>query len=940
MRIINSIKKIISIFFFVILLNNIAFAAQDSLTSEEQASKSSEVEQTTEDILKINTLDELQQDLSNRLILGVFGKDALIYSLGSHVDENVANEISMLSMEDVQEYSKPFNVGNLNGLLMILSSFFFIAFSVLAIYFGWVMFEALFNTQDSGEFFGKKTSTLFSVLKGSTAMVLIIPAYGFSHSPFSDFKNATQDGESYYGSFSIAQLFVFTSMGYSNQFANHIWGSFINNYQRSYPGLKLPNRHSKEQEMNALLEYIMCVKSYNNDGEFSNLTFQRTSRNEGSFILAAKYENCEISGKVKYDYTLIQSLKEDSELTGMINGVVDYESVFIDVITNTLTNSVNRSIKYADLLLKEAGELTTATDRTSALVNANNWEQLCDTPEAMYKAGELNTASIPVVKYYMSKCLSDEYILSFVSGDKLKAKEYYNQNIFVGNKIDLCDEQSAQDNGNRTFVNNGDSNTNDNNISKTMEQCLMDTCGKVNSGESGLYQCATAISFAKTNAESERMIKQGWLNAGAYSYALFSGFTNNGAQEIINSLTLNFDKTETTNMEDVEEDDSDIHFAISSKNVLEEDVYSDFEKVLNNDIDYYSLIEDAKKESMAIASPAKSFGGDDGLFGIYKFTVCSSSPSSITGGFACGNITEEMHEMGAKMLALGIEIQLAQSAGKIFKQSMKIKGSMSKAMGSLKNKASKLSPEAVGYIRTIAILTGIGGTGYAGFQGSSAFNDLDSYWTQSPEMYYAVIAIFSGTIPYLEPLADIVKGLLFILGIIFGFLLPLLPYFLWITVVSGWAVMILESLIVAPVWAATLISPSNDHTSRTAKKGLLILLTIVMRAPFMVIGLVLAWTLSNSLIGSLLEISDLNSALLINGGTDSLLSGIDTFVKLIVYLSLVYFIYNLVFSIIEGFYEIGSNWLFNSSLSPFSSKDRSENWRSGYSSAKKYIGVK
>ena len=916
----------------MLLITTNVFAA-DGRSTEEQSSKSQELETVISDQLEINSLERLQKDLSNRLILGVFGKDALVYSLGTNVSDSVRDEIAMLSMEEVQEYSKPFNVGNLNGLLMILSSFFFVAFTVLAIYFMWVMFEALFNTQDSGQFFGQKTSTLFSVLKGSTAMVLIVPAYGFSHKPFSDFENSI-DG-SQYGSFSIAQIFVFQSMGYSNQFANHIWGSFVNNYQKAFPTLVLPNTYAKEPEMKEILNHAMCVKSYN-DGGIAKVAIKRRNNKSGYYDIESNYRKCELEGSIKYDKTHITALEKEDAYAELVNSIVDYDTLFVSSLEKSLSGAFSRANEYSLILLREASELTDSLEKTGALVNASNWQNLCDNPEGMFEKGKLNLNTLPIIQYYMEKCMSEEYVLSFVDKDKEKARAAYTSPSLTGNNLSLCDEETATLNGGRTYVKNSDIGTSDNAVTKTLEDCLSETC----SLDNGLYKCTSALEFVKTSSQNEKMIEQGWLTAGAYSYALFSGFSNNVAQEIVNSLTVKHSRSLLNST--TSPSAGTFNYEIPATNLADRNAHGEYDQIISSTIKSKDLLN-AKRDSVAMLMPAGGFAGSqnpDGLFGITKFVTCADNPMSITNGFACGNITEEIHDMGAKMTTFAIELKLATTAGQLIsftktyspadKYTASFKsGGLNKMLNFLNTSAGKLSP----------MLKIMGFGGGASMAVATAFSDTDSYWLQNTETYLALIGLMSGTVPFIQGFVDFVFGLLILLGIIFGFLLPLLPYFLWLTVVAGWAVMIIESLVVAPVWAATLISPSNDHTSKTAKKGLLILMTIMMRAPFMVIGLVLAWILSNSLIGSLLEIANISDALLLTG-TSTIGSFIDTFVRLIVYMSLLYFIYNLVFSIIEGFYEIGSNWLFNSSLSPFAAKDRSEKWRGGYQKAGKFIGTK
>ena len=936
----KKVKKGLVIILTIFSMSAMSYASNANvpLTPAEMGAKSAALEASVEAQLKINNLDDLQKDLSNRLILGIFGKDALIFSLGTNVDQSVADEISMLSMEDVQKYATPFNVGNLNGLLMILSSFFFVAFSVIVIYFAWVMFEALFSTQDSGEFFGNKTSTLFSVLKGSTAMVLIIPAYGFSHKPFSDFENSI-DGTKY-GSFSISQLFVFKAVGLSNQFSNHIWGSFVNNYQKAYPIIDLPNTYSKENEMKNLLNYVMCVKSYG-ESTTTNVVLNRKPNTEGAFEITGSYNSCSFNGSIKYDLTLINKLQETTDFADFVSSSIDYEGLFMETINRSLSEAFSNAQIYADLLLNEAGSLTEEEERRGALVTPLNWRSLCSSPSGMFEAGKLNNNGIPVIQYYMEKCLSENFILSFISSSKTDAASKYTTSGLNKSTYSLCGTQTSIDNGERTYVKNSTLSVTNNNQTKTLESCLIESCGP----SGGLYECSSAIEFAETNSKNELMIEQGWLTAGAYSYSLFSGFRNMSSKEMINSFGSSFSGAESSIGDGVTVNTGSIVFPIVATNPTGDNLNDDFDNLLRL-TEGSDEILDEKKSTVSLLMPSGGLAGKgrpEGIFGIYKFVTCSSNPMSITNGFSCGNITEEMHSLGTNMLETAIELKVAATISQLFgfartrSKHSDSSGSASTGIDYLGKISKALNFSADLYVPFLRVM-GIAAVGSMATT-SSSFSKIDSYWYQNPENYLIVVALFSGEVEFISLLLNIIMGLLFILSIVFGFLLPLLPYFLWITVIAGWGTMILESLIVAPVWAATLISPSNNHTTQTAKKGLLILMTIIMRGPFMVVGLVVAWMLSNSLIGPLLEMANISDALLLSTST-GMFGYIDAFVKIIIYMSLVYLIYNLIFSIIEGFYEIASNWLFSSSISPFAVKNRSEKWRSSFGSSKQFLGVK
>jgi hypothetical protein len=92
------------------------------------------------------------------MILGIFGKDALKQFLPRGTPDSVYDEIDAWNEADIEKYSKPFNSSIISGTLIILSSFFLVALFIMALYIIWLYVEALFRTQDSGEFLGNQWS--------------------------------------------------------------------------------------------------------------------------------------------------------------------------------------------------------------------------------------------------------------------------------------------------------------------------------------------------------------------------------------------------------------------------------------------------------------------------------------------------------------------------------------------------------------------------------------------------------------------------------------------------------------------------------------------------------------------------------------------------------------------------------------------------------------
>lgn len=85
---------------------------------------------------------------------------------------------------------------------------------------------------------------------------------------------------------------------------------------------------------------------------------------------------------------------------------------------------------------------------------------------------------------------------------------------------------------------------------------------------------------------------------------------------------------------------------------------------------------------------------------------------------------------------------------------------------------------------------------------------------------------------------------LFFAGFWLAYYLPAIPLFAWLAAVYGWMVMLIESVIVAPIWAAAHASAEGEGFSgQYARQGYMLLISVIARPLFMVAGLIGAFVI-------------------------------------------------------------------------------------------------
>ena len=78
-------------------------------------------------------------------------------------------------------------------------------------------------------------------------------------------------------------------------------------------------------------------------------------------------------------------------------------------------------------------------------------------------------------------------------------------------------------------------------------------------------------------------------------------------------------------------------------------------------------------------------------------------------------------------------------------------------------------------------------------------------------------------------------------GIIISYVLPLIPYTLWIAGVTGWIILVCEAMIAVPLWMLAHMTMGGDGLHGRAVEGWGLLFNVMFRPVLMVLGLFLSF---------------------------------------------------------------------------------------------------
>jgi hypothetical protein len=888
---------------------------------------------------KYQNLDAVFSDFGNRMVLGVFGKTALVYFISEKIDSNLKSDIAELSENEMKQYSKPFNYVISSMVFIVLKSSLLIILIILVLYFSWMIIETLFRTQDAGEFLGSSWSKLFSPMKMGFAVLMITPMFGDEFS--SNMNSSVAGGVDLFSEsdFSLSQVFMLRVLGESNNYANKIWEGFVDSQEQYYPAITMPNVTSKRQDFVNFIDYVVCLSSSESDS-YKELNFTKTyeqSDKYGPYLLAEdSSDRCSINIKIPFDLKTYDYIKTNNFLEDL--GVtLDYESAQLNLTSQLINESTPKVKTVADniisMISSKNNNLNNVNDFSNQKiyeVNEKNWRLYCDDifnggamPE--YLTGE----NIGKYKYYASNCLSKDFVMksSKLSNSNNLEYPYSDSNYLKKNKVEMCVSQRIVPNG-PTLVSLNESSEN------SIQKCINNACAN-----GSAYECSSVLNFAKSITERDKVSEKGWILSGAYAYKFFSSFQNAIGMSLIEDININFKNIEKpkkviqppqnphaqhilltggtdtaiTEIEYFKENDASTAFTVGLNLNLIDLTYEEYMK----HYDDYEIQEGSLKEQNSIES---FLVGEDGFLGIKEFLTCVKNPLSITEGYQCGNVTEETQGFGIKLLVTSIELKVIKEIFKGIK-GLKMSG----------NKGGSISNSMALADRAIALF-GIAGSGVLAYLTDNLLQNISTSGSFSQVEYDLLLNRDAGSLAALTAMemlltsssgvTDFIITVTLVLGVLLGIVLPLMPYFIFLVAFSGFMILFFESLITVLVWAVLIISPSGDHSSDYAKKGVVMILTVFLRAPLIVFGLVSAWLLNNILIGEILSAINIEAAFMNEVGF-SIKTIIDIIIVFGVQVFMLYLLYSIIFSIIEGFYDISQKWLFGStSASPFGDKNR------------------
>lgn len=864
--------------------------------------------------IKYENINDVFENLTHRIILGTFGRKALLVFLPSDVPRSVIVEIEAMSEEDLAIKAKPFNYGLVN---IALSALFFvsaIATSIMFVFMGWVAIERTIITSESGDFLGSKVDALKTNLKFFFILCLIVPVVGAGKLP----------GGNVNINISLIQYMTFKLIGISSYTGDKIFEIYASNTPTYYPIIEMPKTDGKYVDMINMIKYANCVNSEKIHNDINTVPFNFKRIGVEAYEAISGTTSCKLTIKIAFDKKTDDLIKNSEYIDDVVN-----MSSYLNIQYNLFKDVMRLLMKDADTVAGNivggnlySNSITISPEQFSEkFVSCENIVGQTHTIESKYEATRY--------MHEAAKCMSERFIKNFA---RIPDMDYYQNNELMYD-VEMCSnriidpigssKQQTEMISSEKVVNQKSIEDVSNTLSmveysqEKIEDCIVKYCSDFRS--SSVYQCSNAIGLGYEHYSRKNMAKKGWMTSGAYIYKIFTNIsTNENGRMPITSFSMNFNKqifrdniTKLMDEHKIKETGPEIgdylkQISFSQINIdkLEHDarVVSRF----NNNVMQEMMKINSKKigtDSNTLQADILKYITED----INRINICLKNPLEITNGISCGNVTTEISQMGNKILNISIYLKIGLLAAEL-------KNSMEGNSGEVKGRKFEKFKTGLKTLGMLSMVTGdANGLDYilslmgsdsfnSSFVGSNSFNQIIMASTTALS-YYAS----QGNEKVLSTFNSFTWGLFFI-GILFTFVIPLIPFTLWVMAVMGWLISVFQLLVNLPLWAATTISVSEEESAAAMKVGMRMMIGMLIKIPLMVIGLIIAWLLTNIFIQRILSEEMISFA--INFGDSGLLfMVIDYLLILLIYVIMLITIYNTLFSLIEGFHELAMNWM-------------------------------
>ena len=879
---------------------------------------------------RLNSLEDVNlfmDNVGNRFVYAFFGREMLIYYLSDPEHKVVAEEadIAVLNLA-----ASPFNpqmyqffVSSMFTIIYYVSmGYFLVRLVVFTFEMGWLTKREGVLPLKDGEF--RQFSARFVLLSGLVVYPMV-------------------------GAFTGIQVAVFDVYGTSAEFANRATTEIIDSQRQAVTTIKLPRSDAKHDSGLALNTFFSCLRLSDIDDSSMTLSMQKDESKQTLWGTVGAKE-CHLQVTIGYDDQTDELISQIKRTFPEFN--VSEDAVFnaqLTVFPELLNKLFAMSSKFSETLVKvrqhttgrDLGEMNAWTEGGQLSFQNTYWEGAC---ESFYSWDFPNVgitkAEMQAYHFMSGRCMSYEVNKKLLYPDSYgDVAKFLSDEILNNREIMLCNDSLATMDPVMGVYSGIGKPSGNNEVSEIgLSACIFRQCSDASLKNGGLYACANAVSLYKRAVTDQRVKDMGAFVLGAYMFSLYTQPSlSDISKNIFNGFALkfsteDFDKPSTLG--------SDEAFSISVNVPSRTSNNPNQKDVLLNDL-MMSFLYDDINNSMGGTGGSK-FSIKDMLY-LGRLSTCVRNPLEVSNGYVCGNVPQEVNKWGMNLIYFAANFKTMLAVGDAYRR---MSFSLAKNLESDSNSASIGSPKA---IKPAEILkaAAAGALAVMGVNSESAsplsilgvtYNVDDGFGQLQQSQSTAMNFLSNPIIGYLVSsmdddnntiigILDTVLGLIFLIGFFLGVIIPFMPVMLFITALGVSVFLLFKFMMLSPFKIIDIVfSMDAEFMSHEFEQLFAELLAMALKIPLTIVGVIVAWLMSNVLVSKIMVNLDLEILFNLN----SVASALGTFDALVIFLvtSVVLFaVFSTVISVIESFYEFTVKWVVGDMpSSPFDSEKSGMNW--------------
>lgn len=866
---------------------------------------------------RIVRAETLMKNISHQFVYAFFGRDMLLYYLDE--DEDIS-AIESLSDTELTLMSEPFNSQMGHYIRLGMTTIWALTVAYFLLRLAMYGFEKAWMKKNAGDQEERPGDQ-----RGFYLKMLFFGAIVLTPIPLKTFQNSS--GEDPFGG--VASLFnigLFDLLGKSHALSDDGLTELIMSQNQGLSTLKIPNSDKKWDSGTAFNEFYACVRLANtrqNTGEYYKDLELRTTDDGRAFGLLSEGP-CHLSVSFGYD------LKNDERIDGIKKIVPDvdlqdgiFKTAQKEVFSSIVSEVAAQSFKYSEVLSlplngEVDGELLpkdlvmrpwTSYELSNAKLDA--WSSQCENFASWeYPYATINKKDRELYHLISGRCLSKSITKKLLYPEVFGPVDDFLQSGFLKDRqLPLCMDKAsfAQKQGlGGTYVGLysvfKDSFSSDSVDSISLESCLSSICASSSLSSGGMYACSNAISIYDRRVRDYQIMERGSMLSGLYMFNLFTNpMPSQLSKWIFNQTQFSFARSPIQD----KGIDGDL---ITSFRVKIPSLRQDHNFEGSTILPLLQRAIDGRDNVKLITREPEQLSGISSWLKMNRLTTCVRNPLQVYDGYVCGNIPQEFNAFGSNMLKLAIAGKTILVAGNAIKsttpdtESGSI-GGRSVIRGVMKSVAIVAGGAASNTIIDELLSGGFAITDDFGYLSKT---DLIKYSSFSHTVYaFLYMLAESGDVVY--DIIDTILTFMLIFGVLFAYVIPFFPYVMVLIAVAGFMYLLMKTILMTGFKGVDAIFDDDADILNEKTDSLWAdWIAVLLKLPLTMIGVVLAWLMSNVIISHVLRHMKFETMFTSSSYLQQLLEAV---MMIALPFGVIFVVFNMIMTIIESFYDFSVDWL-------------------------------